>query len=163
MCGRWERKYNISHFLLYWSGLGDSSDEILKRSFSALTSLNAPWLHSLHPLLSVPALIQYVPGQRGHTIWCIFVDFLRPLIKLSNKWSHDVTDWRDASNKKTKLSTTARAITKSLHPGKQFKYLPTLVKQSGIILYCYNTEKRLSYFPYFLLIPWGWKQGGGSD
>lgn len=62
-------------------------------------------------------------------------------------------DWRDASNNKTKISSPARAITKSLHPGKQFKYLPALVKQSGIILYCYNTEKRLSYFPYFLLIP----------
>lgn len=51
VCGRWERKYNISYFLLYWNSLGDSSDGILKRSFNALTSMNAPWLHSFHPEL----------------------------------------------------------------------------------------------------------------
>lgn len=109
------------------------------------------------------AFIHDVPGQKEQTILCIFVDFLRPLIKLSNKWPHGVMDWRDASNNKTNRALLhSGAISKSLHPAKPFKYLPTLVKQSGIILYCYNAGNWLSYFPYFLLIPWGWKQGGGG-
>ncbi len=164
MCGRWERKYNISHFLLYWSGLGDSSDGILKRSFSALTSTNTQWLHSFHPLLSFFPCLYSVCARPKRTDnfvhFCGFSETPNQTFKQMISWCNGLERSKQQQNK---LSSTARAITKSLHPGKQFKYLPTLVKQSGIILYCYNTEKRLSYFPYFLLIPWEWKQGGGSD
>lgn len=85
--------------------------------------------------------------------FCSF--FPRPpnqTLKQMTSWCNELE--RKARNNKAPGSA-ARAITRSLHPGKQFKYLPSSVKQSGIILYCYNTEKRLSYFPYFPLIPWG--------
>ena len=110
-----------------------------------------------------PAFIQRVPGQKGRTILCISVDFLRSLIKPFKQmisWCNGLERCRQQQNN---LSTAASAITKSLHPGKHFKYLPALVKQSGIILYCYKTGKRFSYFPYFRVLPSGWKHGGGSD
>lgn len=49
------------------------------------------------------AFIHCVPGQNRQTILCILADFLRPLIKLSNKWSHDVMNLREARNNNTLL------------------------------------------------------------
>lgn len=56
-------------------------------------------LHSLGARLS---FFSSCAAKTGQTILDIFVDFLWPLIKLSNKWSHDVMNLREARNNNKK-------------------------------------------------------------
>lgn len=135
-----------------------------KKKWRSFQWTDTPWLQSFHPALSFSSLLPFFftmcQAENEQTILCVLADFLRPLIKLSNKWSHDVMNLREARNNKSLLR--CRSNSQRFTPRQTVtKYLPTLVKQSGIILNCYNAEKRLSYFPYFLLILWGQKQGGG--
>lgn len=159
------RKYTLSPIstLLEWSG------RLIGWDFQRIFQCTDIHEHSMITFLSPSAslfppipLFSICQAKRTDNFvhFCGFSETPNQTLKQMISWCNGPERCNQQQNK---LCCTGRAITKRLHPGKHFKYLQILVKQSGIILCCYNTEKKLSYFPYFRLIPRGWKQEGGSD
>ncbi|XP_061755561.1 uncharacterized protein LOC133552366 [Nerophis ophidion] len=60
----------------------------------------------------------YAKAKKDGRFCCILVDFLRPLINLPNKYSHDVMSWRDAGNKNNSAHVQHESIAKGLRPGQ---------------------------------------------